>query len=73
MSRTTFICVLAVILYVACVAVSNRKSIKSQCNTRLFHEWSKWTNNWPAPNNFGFLEQTRYCTNCGLVQVEEHK
>lgn len=36
------------------------------------HKWGPWSDEWKQVNNFGYLQQRRYCQKCGLVEIESH-
>lgn len=36
------------------------------------HKWTKWTDEWPRTNDFGYMKQRRSCEVCGASQGETH-
>jgi hypothetical protein len=42
------------------------------CYEERPHKWSEWTDEWKKPNDFGYMQQRRYCEACGLIQIQSH-
>lgn len=43
------------------------------CTNGKSHEWTAWSDTWPKANDFCYMQQTRHCKKCGLIQTEIHR